>query len=159
MSLDLFFPILYFFLEMAVGVTEVLANATVVIKRQCISISNQYLYTFNLQCYMSIISQWIWRENLYGLCSGQFIQSFIYLLKVFFSFIFLFKFSAEFLTYDSWFFIYRNSNGRLSSMGSHSRTWLKWLSSSSSSNGNISHLLAYFLDGLLLILMFPFIVS
>ena len=52
---------------------------------------------------MSIMCQWIWRENLYGLCSGQFIQSFIYLLKIFFSFIFLFKFSAEFLAYDSWF--------------------------------------------------------
>lgn len=83
---------------------------------------------------MSIICQWIWRENLYGLCSGQFIQSFIYLLKVFLSFIYLFTFSTEFLTYDSWFFIYRNSNG------------------------NISHLLAYFPDVQLLILMFSFIV-
>lgn len=54
MSLDFFFPILCVILEMAIDVIEVLANATVVIKLQCTSVSNQYLYTLNLH---SVICQ------------------------------------------------------------------------------------------------------
>lgn len=39
---------------MAIDVIEVLANATMVIKLQCTSVSNQYLYTLNLH---SVIRQ------------------------------------------------------------------------------------------------------